>query len=73
VTPEEIVPVEIEVLASSTLFESGSSLAVEVLGCDAARYPGFRHGGTVNRGYHTIYTGGRFDSHLLVPRVCRGR
>ncbi|HEV3310719.1 MAG TPA: hypothetical protein VG815_09390 [Chloroflexota bacterium] len=59
--------------ATSTLFESGSSLAVEVLGCDAARYPGFRHGGTVNRGYHTIYTGGRFDSHLLVPRVCRGR
>jgi hypothetical protein len=42
--------VEIEILASSTLFESGSSLAVEVLGRDAARYPGFRHRGTVNRG-----------------------
>jgi predicted acyl esterase len=69
VTPEEIVPVEIEILASSTLFESGTSLAVEVLGRDAARYPGFRHRDTVNRGYHTIYTGGRFDSHLLVPRV----
>jgi uncharacterized protein len=56
VTPEEIVPVEIEILATSTLFESGSSLAIEVLGHDAARYPGFRHRGTVNRGYHMIYT-----------------
>jgi predicted acyl esterase len=69
VAPEEIVPADIEILASSTLFESGSSLAVEVLGRDAARYPGFRHRRTVNRGYHTIHTGGRFDSHLLVPRV----
>jgi len=69
VTSNEIVPVEIEILASSTLFEPGSSLAVEVLGHDAARYPVFRHGRTVNRGYHTIYTGGRFDWHLLVPRV----
>jgi putative CocE/NonD family hydrolase len=66
--PEEIVPVEIEILPSSTLFESGSSLAVEVLGRDAARYPAFRHRRTVNRGYHTIHTGGPFDSHLLVPR-----
>jgi uncharacterized protein len=69
-TPGEIVPVEIEILPSSTLFESGSSLAVEVLGRDAARYPAFGHRDAVNRGYHTIHTGGRFDSHLLVPRVC---
>jgi hypothetical protein len=63
------VPVEIEVLPSSTLFEPGSSLVVEVLGHDAARYPGFRHPRTVNRGQHTIRTGGRFDSHLLAPFV----
>ena len=69
VMPEEIVPVEIEILASSTLLEAGSSLAVDVLGHDAARYPAFRHRHTVNRGYHTIHAGGRFDSHLLLPRV----
>jgi predicted acyl esterase len=69
VAPEEIVPVEIEIVASSTLFEAGSSLAVEIFGHDAARYPAFRHRCTVNRGYHAIPTGGRFDSHLLVPRV----
>ncbi len=65
----EIAPVEIEVLASSTLFEAGSSLSVEVLGRDAARYPAFRHRRTVNRGVHTLHTGGRFDSHLLAPFV----
>jgi uncharacterized protein len=63
----DIVPVEIEVLASSTLFEAGSHLTVEVLGHDAAPYPAFRHRRTVNRGLHTIHTGGQFDSHLFAP------
>jgi predicted acyl esterase len=69
VTPGDIVPVEVEILPSSTLFESGSSLVVEILGRDAARYPAFRHRRTVNRGNHTIHTGGSFDSQLLVPRL----
>jgi predicted acyl esterase len=69
VAPAEIVPVEIEIVASSTLFEAGSSLSVDVLGHDADRYPVFRHARTVNRGIHTIHTGGRFDSHLLAPVV----
>jgi predicted acyl esterase len=68
-TPGQIVPVEIEVPGSSTLFESGSTLTVEILGHDAARYPAFRHRRTVNNGLHTIHTGGRFDSHLLAPFV----
>ena len=71
VQPDEIVAVEIEILASGTLFEAGSSLSVDVLGHDADRYPAFRHGRTVNRGTHTIHTGGRFDSHLLAPVVRR--
>jgi hypothetical protein len=69
VQPGEIVPVDIEILASSTLFERGSSLSVDILGQDADRYPAFRHSRTVNRGTHTIHTGGRFDSHLLAPVV----
>jgi predicted acyl esterase len=64
------VPADIEILASGTLFEAGSSLSVDVLGRDADRYPAFRHGCTVNRGTHTIHTGGRFDSHLPAPVVC---
>jgi hypothetical protein len=72
-TPGQIVPVEIEVLSSSTLFESGSTLDLEILGHDAAQYPGFRHRRTVNQGLHTLHTGGQFDSHLLAPFVIAHR
>ena len=34
-----------------------------------AQWRRIRHGHTVNRGTHTIHTGGRFDSHLLAPDV----
>jgi uncharacterized protein len=69
VKPGEIVPVEIEILASRTLSEEGSSLSVDILGHDADPYPAFRQGRPVNRGTHAIHTGGRFDSHLLAPVV----
>ena len=66
----EIVPVEIEILPSSTLFRAGESLVLVVQGSDIIptgyRY---RHKKTVNRGTHTIYTGGKHDSHLLVPVI----
>ena len=65
----QIVPVEIEVLSSSTLFESGSTLNLEILGHDAAPYLAFRHRRTVNQGMHNLHTGGQFDSHLLTPFV----
>jgi hypothetical protein len=45
----EIVPVQIEILASSTLFEPGSSLRVDILATDPARYPAFKHGRSVSR------------------------
>jgi len=63
------VPVEIEVWASSTCFGAGTRLYVEVLGHDAARYPAFKHGRSVNRGTHAIHTGGRYPSALLTPFV----
>ena len=69
VAPGEVAAVEIEVLASSTLFEAGSSLMLEVGGHDLARYPAFAHRRTVNRGHHVVHTGGRFDSHLLASFV----
>ncbi|MBV8282696.1 MAG: CocE/NonD family hydrolase [Candidatus Eremiobacteraeota bacterium] len=71
VQPDEIVRAEIEILASSTLFEAGSTLQVDVLGHDADKYPAFRHHPTVNEGRHSIHTGGPYDSHLLVPVVGR--
>ncbi|MGA2666001.1 MAG: CocE/NonD family hydrolase [Nitrososphaerales archaeon] len=69
VEPDEIVPVEIEILGSSTLFEAGSSLQVDVLGHDADRYPAFRHHPTVNQGWHCIHTGSTYDSRLMMPVV----
>lgn len=63
----EIVPVEIEIWPSATLFEAGSTLQLTIQGHDAARYPAFRHGRRVNRGLHTIFTGGRYESRLAIP------
>jgi predicted acyl esterase len=69
IEPGQVVPIELEILASSTLFEAGSTLVLDVMGCDAARYPAFRHARTVNRGQHSLHTGGSTDSFLLVPIV----
>ena len=69
VSADEIVPVEIEILSSSTWFERASRLQVTILGRDAARYPAFRHRHLINRGRHVIHCGGRFDSHLLMPLI----
>jgi predicted acyl esterase len=63
----EIVALEIEIWPSATLFEAGSTLQLTIQGHDAARYPAFRHRKLVNRGWHTIFTGGPHDSQLTVP------
>jgi predicted acyl esterase len=70
---DEIVPVEIEIWPSSTLFRSGESLRLIVQGNEIItsnltplRY---YHGETVNKGEHIIYTGGKYDSHLLIPVI----
>lgn len=69
----EIVPVEIEIWPSSTLFEKGERLRVIVQGSDIHSHPEgghtIWHTATVNRGKHIIHTGGRFDSHLLIPVI----
>ena len=69
----EIVPVEIEIWPSSTSFRAGEKLQVIVQGRDIYAFEGVRHGQlhqrTRNAGKHVIHTGGRFDSHLLVPVI----
>lgn len=67
VRPGEIVPIEIEIWPSATLFEAGSTMQLAIQGHDAAKYPGFRHERLVNHGRHTICTGGEYDSSLTVP------
>ena len=71
--PGEIVPVEIEILASSTLFHAGESLRVTVQGCETYKPkqhgPEMKHGPLRNKGDHVIHTGGKHDSHLLIPII----
>jgi predicted acyl esterase len=69
--PGERVSVEIEILPSSTLFKAGEALEVVVQGRDLFRIPTMSHSlsDSINIGLHTIYTGGDYDSHLLIPVV----
>ena len=73
IKPGEIVPLEIEIWPSGTRFEKGETLRLIVQGSDVNKYPKplvyARHEDTVNRGRHSIHTGGKQDSHLLIPVV----
>ena len=67
----EIVPLEIEILPSGTLFRAGETLRLVIQGRDVHRYPRpliqALHDDSVNRGPHVVWAGGDYDSHLLVP------
>lgn len=70
--PGEIVPVEIEIWPSGTLFHAGETLRLLIQGSDVKKYPKtlsvyVRHEDTINRGRHIIHSGGEYDSHLLLP------
>ena len=76
VNPNEIVPVEIELLSSGTLFKKGESLVVVVKGNEVIKgnstpLPNmktrYEHEERVNKGLHHIHTGGQYDSQLIVP------
>ena len=67
------VPVEIEIWPSGTRFAAGEKLRVVVQGSDIYKYAQWirlaGHPETRNAGQHLIHTGGRYDSHLLVPII----
>ena len=69
----EIVPVDIEILPSGTLFEPGERLRVVIQGSDIYNYPEEYHSqghtDTVNQGEHVIHAGGKYDSYLLAPVI----
>ncbi len=65
--PGEIVAVEIEILPSSTLFRKGETLGLVIQGKDILAHPMMKYTRLVNKGVHAIYTGGKYDSHLLIP------
>ena len=67
------VPVEIEIWPSGTRFAKGEKLRVVVQGSDIYEYARWMvragHPKTINAGVHVIRTGGKYDSHLLVPVI----
>jgi predicted acyl esterase len=65
----EIVPVEIEILPSSTLFRAGETLEVAIQGHDHFEHHALAHEKTVNKGTHVVHMGGEYDSHLLMPII----
>lgn len=71
VTVGEILELNVEILPSSTLFEAGSSLVLELRGRDIIDLPNFQHHRIYNCGNHTLYTGPRHPSRLLVPLLQR--
>jgi predicted acyl esterase len=72
VRPGEVVTCDIPVLPSSTLFRQGEALKLDISGIyrggESVDVP-FAHDETVNQGTHSIYTGGKYESFLLVPVV----
>jgi predicted acyl esterase len=71
ISPDEVVPVEIEILPSSTLFREGESLQLVIQGADLFEHPVLAHENSneINLGTHSIHTGSAYDSHLLVPVI----
>lgn len=74
--PKEIVPVDIEIWPSSTLFRTGERLRLVVQGSDVYSYGEGTFTSdhiTRNAGRHVVHAGGQYDSHLLVPVTADGR
>ena len=69
VVPGDVMELCVEILPSSTFFESGSSIVLELCGRDITELPNFQHHQVFNCGNHTVWCGGSFPSRLLIPRV----
>jgi predicted acyl esterase len=67
----EVMELNVEILPSSTFFEAGSSLVLELRGRDITELPNFQHHRIFNCGRHALYTGPNHASRLLVPIVPR--
>jgi hypothetical protein len=67
--PGQIVPIEIALLPSSTLFRKGESLRFYIQGHCPVDQPLLFYDWVINKGRHAIYTGGKYDSYLQIPVI----
>ena len=66
----EVVPCEIAIWPSCTLYHTGEKLVIDISGKYGVKDDLLRgYNNLVNKGRHSIYTGGKYDSHLLVPII----
>lgn len=68
-TPGEIVPVDIALLPSSTLFRKGESMRLFIQGHEPVVHPLLGNRYLINRGVHIVYSGGKYDSYLQIPVI----
>lgn len=67
--PGQIVPVDIALWPTGMRYHAGEQLRVLVAGYNM-RGPfltSLPNAELINKGYHIIHTGGKYDSHLLIP------
>jgi predicted acyl esterase len=71
IAPGQIVPVEIPINPIGMRWHAGEQLCLTVAGFDliGPLLPGIPVAPIRNKGEHIIHTGGKYDSHLLVPTV----
>jgi predicted acyl esterase len=69
IKPGEINQVEIAILPSSTIFRKGETLRLAISGKDTINYGRVKYEVLLNKGAHTIYAGGKYDSYLQIPVV----
>jgi uncharacterized protein len=69
IEPGQVIPVEIEILPSSTSFEPGESLRLVIGGADIFSHAMLHHRERCNQGQHTLHIGGDHDASLLVPFI----
>ena len=69
IEPGLIVPVEIEILPSSTAFAAGETLRLVISGADIYSHAMLHHRERCNQGRHTLHLGGGYASSLLVPFI----
>lgn len=73
--PKEVVPVEIGIWPAGLFWHAGQQLCVIVRGQSQSYEDDIIPARKIfkyhyrNRGQHIIHTGGKYDSHLLVPKI----
>ena len=72
-SPGQVVPVDVSIWPLSMRWHAGEQLRLIIAGYNLmpVLLPGVKPPNLRNKGEHIIHTGGKYDSHLLVPKIPR--